>query len=221
LEAVTKSSKAVRDVKITFAVGIALLAAMVAVTLTHAPPRVARVGAAAPARLAATIGNLEGCQANELLPAGVSAIRLAFVAYYGARIRVTVSSGPRILTEGRRGPEWTGTSVTVPVTPLAHQASHVQLCFAIGPNSEPIFLLGSPASPREGASLNPGGPLPGKVGVEYLTAGDGSWWSRILPLARHIAVGHDLSGTWMAWVVVALVAVMGFLALRLALRESP
>jgi hypothetical protein len=220
LEAVTKSSKAVRDVKITLGVGIVILAVIAAVTLTHAPPRVARVGAAAPARLAATIGDTEGCQANELLPSGVSAIRLAFVAYYGARVRVTVSSGSRILTEGRRGPEWTGTSVTVPVTPLTNQASHVQLCFAIGPNSEPIFLLGSPTPLREAAALSPGGPLPGKVGVEYLTAGDGSWWSRILPVARHIAIGHDLSGTWMAWIVVALVAVIGLLALRLVLRES-
>jgi len=57
LEAVTKSSKAVRDVKITLGVGIVILAVIAAVTLTHAPPRVARVGAAAPARLAATIGD--------------------------------------------------------------------------------------------------------------------------------------------------------------------
>jgi hypothetical protein len=211
----------VRDVKITLGVGIVLLAVIAAVTLTHAPPRVARVGAAASERLGATIGSVEGCQANESLPSGVSAIRLAFVAYYGARIRVTVAAGSRILTEGRRGPEWTGTSVTVPVKPLAHEASNVQLCFAIGPNSEPIFLLGSPTSPQDVAALNPGGPLPGKVGVEYLTEGGGSWWSRIVPLARHIAVGHDLGGTWIAWVIAALVAVIGVLAVRLTLRESP
>jgi hypothetical protein len=207
-------------VKITLGVGILLLAVAAVVTLTHAPPRVARVGATPAGRLAATIGSVEGCQGNEVLPAGVSAIRLALVAYYGARVHVTVSSGSRILTEGRRGPEWTGTSVTVPVTPLADAASHVELCFTIGPNSEPIFLLGSATGAREGGVLNPGGPLPGKVGVEYLTAGNDSWWSRIGPIARHIAIGHDLSGTWVAWVIAALVAVVGFLSIRFALRDS-
>ena len=175
LQAVTKSSRAVRDVKLTLVAGALLLAVAVALTLTHSPPRVVRVGAGDANRLGATIGEVEGCQANEVLPAGVSAIRLAFVAYYGARVHVTVSSGSRIITEGRRGPEWTGTSVTVPVRPLATATSHVELCFYVGPNSEPIFFLGSPAPAREAGELRPGGPLSGKVGVEYLSAGRGSW----------------------------------------------
>jgi hypothetical protein len=213
--------RAVKAVKVTLGVSIALTLAIVAVTLTRSPPRVVRASSVGRGELGSTISEEETCQGNEVLPAGVSAIRVSLLAYYGARVRVTASSGPRVLAEGRRGGEWTGGSVTVPITPLKRTASHVTLCIAVGPNSEPIFLLGHGTPAREAAVATGEGPVGGRVGVEYLATGRGSWWSRILPVARHMGLGHALSGTWVVLLIAALVGAVGLLAVRLTLRELP
>jgi hypothetical protein len=227
----------VSKVKVTLAAGIALLAVVGAVTLTRSPPRVVHVGVpggdTGNGVLAITPGTLAVCQPNEVLPAGVSGIRLALWAFYGAHVHVRVYSGSRILTEGSRGPDWTSDSVTVPVKPLDHSTSAVKLCFGIGPNSQPIILLGSPRPAREAASASAlSSPTPkaaasekellrGKIGVEYLGAGQGSWWSRALSVARHMGLGRSYSGTWIALLLAALMAAVGVLAIRLTLRELP
>jgi hypothetical protein len=227
-----------RNVKVTLAVGIALMVAVGAVTLTRSPPRVVRVGVPGGLGegnliLAITASDISVCQANEVLPGGVSGIRLALWAFYGSQVHVRVYSGSQILTEGRRGADWTSDSVTVPVKPVDHATSHVQVCFALGPNSEPVILLGAPAPVQALASASKGGtPTPaaaasegqrlrGRVGVEYLAAGRGSWWSRALSVARHMGLGRAFSGTWIALLVAALMAAVGVLAVRLTLRELP
>ena len=221
--------RSVRYVKVTLAVGVALLLAVAALTLTRAPPRVVGVSSATNAStrlpLGRALGDATVCQGNESLPAAVSAIRVTLGAEYGSSVHVTASQGSRILTQGTRGPEWTSGSVTVPVAPLSHAASHVMLCFELAPNSEPIYFLGNETSAGETAILHtagsPGGqPLGGRVGVEYLAAGQGSWWSRILTVARHMGLGHALTGTWVALLIAALAATAGALALGVALRGS-
>jgi hypothetical protein len=209
------------DIKLTLGLGVAVMVAVGAFTLTRSPPRVVRTSSRGGSLFIHTVGDRELCQANEVLPAAVSAIRLSLVAFYGSRVRVMVSSGSRLLTEGRRGPEWTGGSVTVPVAPLNLLASHVKLCVELGPNSEPIDFTGVKTSARDSAVWRGGQPLGGRVGVEYLAAGRGSWWSRILPVARHMGIGHALSGTWVALLTAVLVAALGLLAMRLILRELP
>jgi hypothetical protein len=205
-------------VKVTLVVGIVLIAIAGAVTLTRSPPRVVRVAARAQVIHPVAVSDAEICQANEVLPAGVSAIRISLGAYFGPNVRVEVTSGGRVLTQGTRGPGWTGNSVTVPVTPLRRTASPVKLCFDAAPNSELVYVVGTEASAGEAAVWR-GESLGGRVGVEYLAAGQGSWWSRILQVARHMGVGHALTGTWVALLVAALVAAVGLLATRVVLRE--
>ncbi len=209
------------SVRVTLGVGVALLAVVGALTLTRSPPRVVRVGVTTTVRGPTTIDDSEICQAGETLPAGVSAVRASLGTYFGPTIRVRAFSGSRLLTEGRRGPGWTGTSVTVPVAPLSHAASRVKLCFAIEPNSELVVVAGSPSPARDVARWRSGESLGGRVGVEYLAAGRESWWSRLLSVARHIGIGHALSGTWVVLLIAALVAAAGLLALGLTLRELP
>jgi Predicted membrane protein (DUF2142) len=213
-----------RAVRLTFVVGIAILLAAVALTLCKAPPRVVRVGASTSAIFDLTAGDLEACQTGEVLPAGVSAIRLSLVAGgYGARVHVRVYGGSQVLAEGRRSAGWIGNSVTVPVSPLRHVHRLVKLCFAIGPNSEPILLAGSSASQGDMTRSRAGEPLGvgGKLGVEYLAPGHGSWWSRALLTARHMGIGHALSGSWVTLLIAALMAGVGLLAIWLPLREWP
>jgi hypothetical protein len=227
------------NVKVTLAAGIALLVVVGVVTLTRSPPRVVRavaqehVGRGERHRLGLTTSDIAICQAGEVLPRGVSGIRLSLRAFYGAQVHVVAYSGARVLATGARGADWTGQSVTVPVAPLDRASSHVKLCFAIGPNSEPVDILGAVASRRETAvaltsrRVTPasatveGVPLEGRVGVEYLAAGTGSWWSRLSSVATHMGFGRAYSGAWIAFLVAALMAAVGVLAVRLAARELP
>jgi hypothetical protein len=212
--------RAARDVRVTLGVGVVLLLAIGAFVLTRAPPRVVRVGERNTGTGLLIAGGAEVCQANEILPAGVSAIRLSLLTYFGPAVRVRASVGSSLLTQGKRGPGWTGTAVTVPVAPVSRSVSHVRLCIGVRPNSELIGFTGVPTSRRHAAVLN-GEPMNVRVGVEYLAAGRGSWWSRVLAVARHIGVGHALSGTWVTLLIAALVAGVGALSARLLLRELP
>jgi hypothetical protein len=226
-----------RKVKVALAVGLALLAAVVAVTLTRSPPRVLRVGVptgdAGDAGLAGGPGRVAVCQPDETLPAGTSGIRLATWAFYGAKIHVRVYSGSRVLTEGSRGPDWTSDSVTVPVKPLQRSVSGVELCFGIGPTTQPVTLLGihtttgqaasarGRSEPTLAAATSTNAVLKGRVGVEYLGAGHGSWWSRVSSVAKRMGLGRAYSGAWIALLVAALMAAAGVLAIGLTLRELP
>jgi hypothetical protein len=223
-----------RDARVTFAAGIALLLAACAVTLTRSPPRVVRaVGQLEDAQLGTVTDDTAICQGGEVLPAGVSGIRLLMRAFYGAPVRVVLYSGSRVLTEGRRSADWTGQSVTVPVKPLARATANVRLCFAIGPNSEPVAFIGALAIRGETALIAVNGvpapaaaagaeqPLGGREGVEYLAAGSGSWWSRLSSVASHMGLGRAFSGSWIALLVAALMVAAGVLAVRLTLRELP
>ncbi|HVR06271.1 MAG TPA: hypothetical protein VMS02_09520, partial [Solirubrobacteraceae bacterium] len=76
-------------VKVTLAVGLLLLAGIGAYTLTRAPVRVvARSGTPENSALGVTIGDTVLCQAGEVLPAGVTGIRLPIVAFYGSNVNV-------------------------------------------------------------------------------------------------------------------------------------
>lgn len=214
------SKKAARDVKWTFGLGIALILALLAVTLTHSPPRVLRSNAPAPnAQLATLIAPGEICQEHESLPAGVTAIRLSAGAYFGSPVHVTVSDGTQLLTQGRRGAEWTGSSVTIPVTPLSRGVSNAKLCLDAQPVSELMYFQGvATPSARDSATLG-GQRIGGKLLVEYLGDGRGSWWSRIGSIVDHMQFGRAFSGKWIVWLIVTLMALVALLALRLPLRE--
>ncbi len=220
-----------RKVKITLAVCIALVFALGAYTLTRSPPRVVGGHPFWPTDpvIAQTTHDISICQADEVLPAHVSALRLSLWAFVGWDIHVVAYRGARVLAEGRRGADWTSDSVTVPVRPLDRASSGVTLCFAIGPNSEPVLILGTRTPRREAARvLTSDTPRPdaksrerlgGRVGVEYLAAGRGSWWSRILTVARHMGLGRAFSGSWIALLIAALMGGVVVLALRLTMRE--
>jgi hypothetical protein len=204
---------------VTLGVGVALLAVVGALTLKQSPPRTVRVGAPAERAVTQTFGDTEVCQTGETLPAGVSAIRLAMWAFFGARIHVTMSSGSGVLTTGERGPDWTGSTVTVPVTALHRSVSPVKVCVRIGPNSQPLFLIGAEAPQSAAATSSGGEPVAGRIGIEYLAPGDGSWWSRILQVSRLMGLGHALTGTWIVLLIFALMAAAAALSIRVVLRE--
>lgn len=213
------SSRAARDVSVTLGLGVLLLLAVGGVILTRSPSKLVRINTRQTVLGGTTINDAEVCQANEVLPAGVSAMRLGVGSYFGAKIRLRALSDSLVLTEGGIGPTWTGTSVTVPVKPIVRATAHVTICINVAPNSELIFFRGEPASAGESASYDTGALLGGRLAIEYLAPSQRSWWSRIMEVARRMGLGHALSGTWVAVLVALLVAAVAALAVGLSLRE--
>jgi hypothetical protein len=212
----------VKQARTALLLSLALLVVVGALTLARAPLRVVRVGARPDTTLAKATGITPTvCQAQETLPAGVSAIRLGIEASFGPKVLVRAYSRSRILTSGSRSPNWTASSVTVPVKPLEHGVSDVKLCFSIPANSGFLQLYGVQTSPRQAAVGGNGQRLPGRVSVTYLAPGSGSWWSRARSVARHIGLGHAITGTWVALLVAALMAAVVALMTGLAWRELP
>lgn len=223
----------------TFLVGLAILAGLGALTLSKAAPRLVAVGApgvrAISANGASSLEQTKGsptiCQPGEVLPKGVTAIRLSIWGFFGARVHVLAySAKSQLLTEGSRTANWTSDSVTVPVRPLSHSTGQVKLCVKIGPNSEPQLLLGPQTPQKEAAvisestqpvNLNPtnGQLLSGRIAVEYLAPGHKSWWSEIETVARRMGLGRAYTGTWIALLVAALMAAVTVLAVRFSLKE--
>lgn len=238
---------------LTFVAAATIVAVIAAWVLTKAPPRVLlvsapglkAVGPAGAHVIGAIGGDLAACQSGESLPAGVTAIRASLWAFYGAEVHVLAYRGSKLIAQGARGADWTTDSVTMPVKPQRHSTSHVTVCLAIGPNSEPMTLIGAPASAHDAASIQPPGTplaqlargasvslasdvrpvtrsgrrLQGRLVFEYLASGSGSWWSRALAVARHMGLGRAFGGSWIALLVAALMLAVGALAVRLTLRE--
>jgi hypothetical protein len=207
--------------RVALVLGLALMMVVAARTLTRAPPRVVRVAVRSEESLGTTTGTPTVCQANEALPSGVSAIRLGLEASFGPRLLVRISKGSQTLTSGSRAAGWTDSSVTTPVKPLDHEASNVKLCLYVPANSGRLQFYGASAAAGNTAVEATGHAFPGRISVEYLASGHGSWWSRALSVARHIGVGHAVSGTWVALLVVALLAAVFALTIGLAWRELP
>lgn len=228
-----------RAVLVTFAVGLVALAVAVAVALGAKSPRLVRIGSPGikainqygAASLQEVAVNATACQNGEVLPAGVSAIRVSIWAFFGAPLHVTVYKNLSLVTQGTSGANWTGDSVTVPVRPVAHSVSGVRTCFTIAPNDEPLLVLGNKTSQQHAAAISRSTALatgrgsatavlmPGRMAFEYLAPGHVSWWSQILTVARHFGLGRAYSGTWIALLAATLMLAVCALALRLSWKE--
>ncbi len=189
--------------RIALAVGLAVIAAAFVVTLSHSPLTVARGDSATAGGLVSTNQPARACQTEEALPQGTSAIRLALLAALGPRVTVQVLSGSRMLTQGAYPAGWSSGSVTVPVSPVARAAAPVKVCFAFGSMNGLVTLRGWRARPAVAASSNEG-PLPGRMGIEYLRPSHRSWWSFTAATIRRKGLGHAAGGIANALLVVAL-----------------
>jgi hypothetical protein len=191
---------------VAFAAGCALMTLALVVTLSGSPLVVAHTNATpADEPVLEAASGAGACQADEVLPAGISAIRLTLVAAAGPRVSVVVLSA-HPLTSGVAGSGWTSGAVTVPVKPVAHAVSHVRICFKLGQSVETVQLGGSRTSAALAARDAKGKILPGRFTVEYMRAGSRSWWSTAETVARHMGLGRAPSGSW---IVLLLLAAMG------------
>jgi hypothetical protein len=205
---------------IALAVGLTLTGIAIVAVLAHSPLTVAGTNSI-PATDYIEVkekGKLSSCQSSGTIPQGTSAIRIGMEGlYFSPAVTVKVSMGSRILREGHRIPGGASApTVTVPVRSFAHAVRGARICVMVGPAVEPIRYYGIPnhspvphANQLQQAILH----------MEYLRPGRKSWSSFASPIARHMGLGREPSGTWVAFLVLILMLAVVAVASRLTVEE--
>lgn len=205
---------------IVLAAGLALIAAIVGLTLARSPPTLAGTNGI-PAEHPVGIAEqaIGACQAGETLPAGTTAIRLSLIAIIGPRVSVRVMSGPKLLTHGSTAPGWTTSEVTVPVAPLTRSVSHVKVCVGLSDLDGEVDVHGKLTGPALAAVSATGQHLRGRFRVEYVRAGHASWLSLLTSIARHMSLGRSGGGIWIVFFILALALTVVVLTSWAIVRE--
>jgi hypothetical protein len=207
-------------VGVALGAGLALLVIALVVTLSGSPQVLANANATpSDEPILEAKSGAGACQDGELVPAGISGIRLTLVADAGPRVSVSALSGTHVLTSGTAGSGWTSGAVTVPVKVLAQPVAGARICFKLGPSVETVQLGGSRTSAAVAATNLHGRPLPGRFTVEYIRSASRSWWSTAETVARHIGLGRAPSGSWVALLLLAGMGAVLATASWLLLRE--
>jgi len=213
-------------VRVALAAGLAITLAAIGLVLAR-PPVAVLASNAVPPGLPLTYASTGDCQTGEHVPAGTRAIRLSLYAFTGPRVKVVTIAGGRVLTSGELRPGWSGASITVPVRPVSRAASDVTICIGLSTIGERAVAYGSRTGEVEAASTraqaahtSEGEALPGRISVQYMGNGHLSWLSMVSSVADHMALGRAWSGTWVVFLVAALMLAVAALASRLILAEG-
>ena len=206
------------SVRIALAVGLVLVAAALGVVLSSSPVSVAGTNAilASPAFVYAS-GDSHRCQPGGTVPTGTTAVRISASANIGPSVTLKVFSGSHPVTSGERDAGWgVDETVTVPVTRVLRTIPASTLCIAFGAAIEPFEIKGA-----QEPTTTAGGPIGESLGlrVEYLRPGHASWWSLASSVAHRMGLGHAPAGTWIVFLLIAIMLTVTALASRLILRE--
>jgi hypothetical protein len=204
------------SVKIALTVGLALTTIAVGVVLSHSPLLVAGTNSIAVRKAVRDLhGDDGGCQQISTLPEGTSAIRLSLAAGIGPRVRLTAFAGERVLTRGERAAGWVDGTVTVPVRSVPHMVRNALICTTVGPAIERLEIGGTPVKSSPGRRNFDGLELR----MEYLRSGMQSWLTLAPSISRRLGLGHAAAGTWIVFLLLALMLAVAALAARLMSRE--
>jgi hypothetical protein len=202
-----------RSVTVALAAGLALMGIAAIMVLASSPLTVAGTNSIPAKQQLERKDGLSTCQSAGTLPQGTSAIRIGIEGRSASpAVTVRVLTGSRVLREGQqvagRGPT---PNVTVPVGGLAHAVDGARICTMVGPTVEPVKFYGMIAKANQSQSV--------VLRMEYLRPGPRSWWSLASSVAYHMGLGHAPSGTWVVFLVLALMLGVVIVVSRLTLRE--
>jgi hypothetical protein len=207
--------------KIALAAGLASTAVALVIVLSGSPVAVLATNSIATEKtIAATNVAASACQGGERLPQGTRTIRLSLGAFTGPAIYVTVFAGKRLVASGEHGSAWAGQTVSVPIAPVPSTTQPVKVCFSARPfKGEVLEIDGSETAPAIAARSSQGQILPGRIQIAYLARARSSWLARASSVATHMGLGRAWSGTWIVFLVLALMLTVVALTSRLTLRE--
>jgi hypothetical protein len=201
--------------RIALAVGLTALAVALGVLLSGSPLTVAGTNGV-PANLAVAFirGSEVSCQAGGTLPQGTEAIRVSLSANTGPKVSLRVLSGATLITEGARGAGWgIDETVTVPVTRVPRTIRDTRICTTVGPAVEPLQVNGSRVPGANGRTTI-------ELRMEYLRPGPHSWRSLAGSIARRMGLDHAPSGSWVAYLAIAVMLAVAVLVSGIYLRET-
>jgi hypothetical protein len=208
-----------RSVRVTVAVGLALIGVALVLVLSSSPLTVTATNSI-PAKVDVEFvrGNVVSCQVARVLPRGISAIRIAVEARaVGPMISVKVFSGSHVLTEGHQAAGWgSAPTVTVPIGRLGHALYGARVCTTFGSSVEPFRLCGEQLGSNTAASGTLGGLT---LRMEYLKPAHDSWSSLASSIFHRIGMGREPGGTWIAYLALLLLIAAAAIASHLLLRE--
>jgi predicted membrane protein DUF2142 len=202
------------SVRVALTLGSLLLVAALLATLSRSPAVVAGSNSVAgDTHVATTRGNAVICQSHEVVPSGTVAVRLWVNTNVNPPTRVVLRSGSRVISEGAQGPGRLTSVIAIPIRRVRHELADATVCFVFGRAVEPVRLIGGPLSgSTSGRAFF-------KIRLEYMHAGDRTWWSRALSVARHIGLGRAPAGTWVAALPLTAMAVVALLVAWQIIRQ--
>ncbi len=209
-----------RSVAVALAIGLTLLGVALIVVPTHSPYTLIGTNAIRGSDYIELEekGKLESCQSTGTIPRDTSAIRLGIEGlYFSPAVTIKISADSHLLREAAHRPGGpSAPTVTVPVERLTHAVNAASICIAVGPAREPIRYYGAPKH----SSIPHANQLQEAVlQMQYLRPGTKSWWSMTSSIAYHMGLGRAPSGTWIVFLVIALMLAVVFISARLTLEE--
>jgi hypothetical protein len=205
--------------KIALILALALIVTAIGLVLSSSPITVIGANSVTKAEpIGYTTGNISGCQEVGTFPRDTSAIRLSIAANVGPRVSVAVLSGSHMLTRGERQAGWgADETVTVAVHALPFAVSNARICTTLGRAIEHISLHGTPAG--SSAPSNNGGSEGIELRMEYLRPGPISWASLVASVSRKLGWGHAASGSWIVFLLLAIMISLVALTSYLTIEE--
>lgn len=209
-----------RSAKIALAAGLTLIVIAIGLVLLHSPSSVARTNGTPGEehRIAFTTHGATYCQAQELLPAGTSALRLSLSAFSGPRVRVAVSAGGHPLTGGEQESGWTSRVLTVPVRARSRAVPDATVCVSFSLHDEAVTVFGKPTS-HTIAAHDGRRALRGRMWIEYLHSGGRSWASLAPTILSSMRFGRGGAGVLIVSLALVLLVAVAALTARLVLEE--
>jgi hypothetical protein len=209
-----------RSVRIALAAGLTLIVLAIGLVLVHSPASVAHTNGipGEEHRIAFTSHSATYCQAQELLPAGTSALRLSLSAFSGPRVRVVVSAAGHPLTSGEQESGWTSRVLTVPVRALPRAVPDATVCVSFSLHDEAVTAFGTPTS-HTTAAHDGRRALAGRMWIEYLHPGRRSWASLAPGILNRMRFGRAGAGVLVVSLALVLLVAVAALASRLVLEE--
>jgi hypothetical protein len=203
--------------RLSIAIGCVLLVVGVAATLTRAVPVRTGTNETLPIEaLGGTVGRIDVCQDDELIPAGTGAVRvwLRTTGQPGPALALVATDGRTTIGRGTLAAGWSGKTATIPLRPAAGEQRSARICVTIGASSSVTLAGESSNGPNAGTPATAAGAqLRGRLRIEYLTPVHHSWWSQLGTIARRMGFGRVPSGGGIAFAAVLLMLAAASLGL--------
>ncbi len=196
---------------------LALMCIAIGVVLSRSPLEVAGTNSVPAPNAAGLIhGGGTLCVPGGTVPRDTVAIRVPLQANVGPKVSVSVSSDARVATSGERAAGWgASTRVLVPVTPTAEPIREARVCVTPGP----VHYLAVNATTLTTTSATGQAVSSEGLHLEYLRSAHGSWWSLAPSIAHHLGLGRAAAGSWVAFLLLALMIAVASLASWLAFQN--